>query len=376
MGRPIVLLDNLDSTGRRGMLHSSTLAAVLTAPIWSDRLVRTSRKPDLPNRALWLFTGNNPRLSMELARRCVRCRLDPGMDRPWLRTGFRHPDLRSWVLENRPALVHALLVMVAAWVAEGRPEHPAKLGSFESWSAVVGGILDVAQIPGFLGNLDELYEAADAEGQMWREFTEAWWEAFSDRPKRPSELNALCEAQDLMVAVRGSGSPKSQVTSLGLALDGARDRVFGRYRVRLVSDRGPKKGRRYALAVVPSPTGGPAGRGDVGAEGPHTGNVTVSEGCTSDGVAQRARPPERPPSKSCGTASPYEGKGDLRGPFNHSESRSQFAPQAPRPRIRGSANVPQVPHKEESTSKPADSIRRPESGRFLTVSAALPEEPN
>jgi hypothetical protein len=31
---------------------------------------------DLPNRATWIVTANNPHLSLEIARRCVRIRLD------------------------------------------------------------------------------------------------------------------------------------------------------------------------------------------------------------------------------------------------------------------------------------------------------------
>src|SRR5262249_32967820 len=113
-GRPLIWLDNLDSAHRQ--IHSATLAAILTAPLWSERQVRTSNKLDLPNRAVWLLTGNNPQLSMELARRCVRIRLDPGIDQPWLRRGreFRHPNLPDWVRGNRPQLVHALLTLVAA----------------------------------------------------------------------------------------------------------------------------------------------------------------------------------------------------------------------------------------------------------------------
>ena len=76
------------------------------------------------------------------------------------------------------------MTLVQAWIAAGQPLHTVLLGSFEAWSAIVGGVLGVAEIPGFLGNLNELYETADADGQMWREFTAAWWEAFHNDPQR------------------------------------------------------------------------------------------------------------------------------------------------------------------------------------------------
>lgn len=291
-GRPIILLDNLDSSGR-SMLHSSTLAAMLTTPLWSDRIVGSSRKVDLPNRALWLLTGNNPSLSMELARRCVRLRLDPQVDRPWQRDGFRHPNLRQWVLERRADLVHARLVLVEAWIAEGRPLYTEKtLGSFESWAAVIGGILQVAGITGFLGNLDQLYEEADAEGREWRALTAAWWREHRSTPVSASALNAICVGDGYLGSVRGGGNEKSQATRLGIVLQGARDRVFGRYRV--VVARNSPKGRLYSLAQV---------EGDVG-EGVRDVRDVRTEG-----------PPTRPHSDSLMISATSEPAEDVRGPL-------------------------------------------------------------
>jgi putative DNA primase/helicase len=42
------------------------------------------------------------------------------------------------------------------------------LGSFESWAGVLGGILHVAGIPGFLDNAAEFYKRSDAEGEKAR----------------------------------------------------------------------------------------------------------------------------------------------------------------------------------------------------------------
>src|SRR5262249_23649968 len=153
---------------------------------------------------------------------------------------------------------------VAAWQAEGSPRFNAvSLGSFESWAGVVGGILDVAGIPGFLGNLEELYRDTDSEGQEWREFVAAWWGAFQDRPVTPLQLYSVCASRDLMESVRGEGRQQSQVTRLGMALKKAHDRVFGRYRICVAADGGPHKGRAYALAVVEAPLrGGRSKEGD------------------------------------------------------------------------------------------------------------------
>ena len=95
---------------------------------------------------------------MELARRTVRIRLDAKMDRPWERTEFRHPHLLEWVMQHRGELIWTALTLIRAWLVAGQPEGASVLGGFEAWSRVVGGVLSVAQVPGFLDNVREVYE--------------------------------------------------------------------------------------------------------------------------------------------------------------------------------------------------------------------------
>ena len=242
----LVVFDNFEQ-GR--VVDSATLSAALTAERWSDRLLGYSRMVWLPNRVLYFLTGNNPRYSLELARRCVRIRLDPGVDRPWLRQNFLHPDLRGWARRNRARLVRAVLIIIRHWIASGRPKFGTRLGSFESWSEVIGGILECAGIPGFLQNRDELYEFADAEGGAWREFVGHWWSRHGNRAVKPSALRVLCDEEDLLGEVLGDGSPASKDTRLGFALKTHRDRVYGRFRIELARDDG-RKGRAYRLACL------------------------------------------------------------------------------------------------------------------------------
>jgi hypothetical protein len=59
-----------------------------------------------------------------------------------------------------------------AWIAAGCPEPKGiKLpGGFEEYGRVIGGILEVAGIKGFLGNTDEFYESSDATEGIFKEF--------------------------------------------------------------------------------------------------------------------------------------------------------------------------------------------------------------
>jgi hypothetical protein len=268
-GRAIVLWDNV-----RDGLSAASLAAALTARSWSDRVLGHTRMIDVPNQATWIATANNPDLPLEIARRAVRIRLDPRMDRPWRRDGFRHDPLRAWVAAHRGALVGAVLLLIQAWIAAGRPVAARRLGSFEAWSQVIGGILAVAGIAGFLDNLDELYELADADGREWRELVAAWHDRYGEKWVAVGELHDLAVARDLMGGVLGDGNERSRKTRLGRALIGMRGRVFGKRVVALRWDGHAKRteyrlGRPAPAQVDPITSPGPAvGSAVSGTESP------------------------------------------------------------------------------------------------------------
>ncbi|RJO65962.1 MAG: hypothetical protein C4523_14505 [Myxococcales bacterium] len=246
-GRSIMFLDNFPQ-GR--VLGSATLASILTSEMFEDRKLLTNQMITVANRALWLCTANTPLISNEMVPRCVRIRLVPGIENPSARTGFKHADLLRWTRENRAELVRALLILVKAWIQAGMPSyHGRTKGAFEDWTQVMGGILEVAGIPGFLENEDELRENADEELEAWREFVTTWHERFDAHPVLPNMLTELCMREDLMLGFLRDGSPRSRQTQMGRLLKGARDRVFGGFRIVLVKNAG-HRGQWYRLAPV------------------------------------------------------------------------------------------------------------------------------
>jgi primase/DNA polymerase family protein/DNA primase RepB-like protein len=222
-GAALVVIDNL-----RRRLDSGSVAAALTATTWQDRLLGASDIVALPVRCAWIATGNNPALSSEIARRSVRIRMDAKQDRPWLRRGFRHPNLRGWAAERRGNLLAACLILGQAWLAAGRPA-PApgtpELGSFEAWSRVLGGVLMVAETPGFLANLAEFYERSDVEGEAVRGFLRAWWELHRDGLVGVAQLFTLATAPESGLDL-GEKGEHSQRIRLGQRLRELRDRFY------------------------------------------------------------------------------------------------------------------------------------------------------
>jgi putative DNA primase/helicase len=224
--RAAVLLDNL-----RRPLDSAQLAAALTAWRWDDRRLGTNESIHVPVRCVWVTTGNNPTVSTEMARRTIRIRLDPKMDRPWLRTGFAHPDLLAWVTSTRGYLVHAALVLIQHWLASGKPapQQTKLLGSYERWATVIGGILESAGIEGFLSNLEAFYELSDHEGTVLREFVARWWEKYHASEVGTSMLLSTAQhTEGLELRGKDEGG---QSRSLGKLIAKQRDRVIGDKRV-------------------------------------------------------------------------------------------------------------------------------------------------
>ena len=288
----MLLIDNL-----RQRLDSSAVAAALTAPYWEDRVLGKTEMTRFPIRCTWIATGNNPRFSGEMARRIVRIRLDAHVDQPWRRKGFRHPNLLAWVRANRAHLVFACLTLGRAWIVAGMPRHETTIGGFEDWAEVIGGILDVAGVPGFLANLDETLEAADGEGATWRGFVGQWWDRFGTAEVGTGDLFEIAQNTEPPLPL-GSGNDRAQRTNLGRALMRVRDRVFAVEDIHLrISDAGTvRRARQWRLELENNTPG-------IGSPGsPQKGSGSGSQGSHLENTPGSGSPGS--PQKSSGSGSP------------------------------------------------------------------------
>jgi hypothetical protein len=238
----VVLIDNV-----RSRLDSAALSAALTSLTWEDRVLGYSRTATIPVTCTWLATANNPALSLEVARRTLSSRLDAGMEKPWKRTGFRHKHLRRWALQHRSELIWAALTLVQAWIAAGMPLGQETLGGYEACAEVIGGILDVAGIPGFLTNQDRVYAEADQEVNSWAEFCQVWWEEFQDRQVKADLLFGLAMRHKLLLDLWSGRDDHAARTAFGKALSRMRERVIGDFRIRRVGEDTHAKVLTYRL---------------------------------------------------------------------------------------------------------------------------------
>ncbi len=165
-GRTFIVFDNLHDA-----LRSDALEAVLTKPFLQFRQLGHTRERIVPNRAVWAVTGNNVAVSRDMVRRCFRIRIDPRCAQPHLRKNFKHPNLVQYCKAERPALLAALLVLIRAWYAAGKPAFGGTaLGTYTAWKEMVSGILKNAGFEDFLGNQRTLYSEMDVESEEWESF--------------------------------------------------------------------------------------------------------------------------------------------------------------------------------------------------------------
>jgi hypothetical protein len=114
----------------------------------------------------------------------------------------------------------------------------------------MGGLLEAIGVPGFLGNIDEMLEASNGEGAVWRVFVGQWWDRFGTTEVGTSGLYELAINCEPPLPL-GTGGDRSQRTRLGKALARMRDRVFDiaglKARIRAIGV--SHQARRWQLAL-------------------------------------------------------------------------------------------------------------------------------
>lgn len=209
---------------------SASLDMVLTSESYTDRILGKSKTLHCVVRQLWIMTSNNARLSQDMIRRSIRSRLRFDGERPEERTDVKRPDLLAWAAANRGAILSRLVLIVRDWLDAGRPVYAVpRMGSFESFSEIVGSIMAHAGASAWLGNLSSA-KAAMAIDDEWLPFLRAWFNSAFHKLNAKSLID-ICEREGVLSALLGDGSPSSRASRLAGALRARRDQVIHGYRI-------------------------------------------------------------------------------------------------------------------------------------------------
>lgn len=241
-----------------GAFGCPALAMAITAGVVTDRYLGKSLKVTATMRPVWALTGQNVQYKCDLGRRVVPINLDPMMEHPEDRDGFTHPNLKAYVLDERPRLVVAALTILRAFSVAGRPAHgKSAKGSFEEWDALVRGAIIWCGGADPLGGVARLRAESDSDRDQLRELIGSWTQVFQDQPVTVAKLiessnPALRSALDAFVD-DGTGKNKVATTkSLGYALKKIKGRVVGGYQIVVVGETANKTKIWKVVAVATS----------------------------------------------------------------------------------------------------------------------------
>jgi len=228
-------------------IDSGVLCSAWTEPVLNERLLGMNIEVSIPNRMIWALTANNIQFSDEAARRVVWVRQDANLERPELRdpNNYRHPRIKEWVAENRDELVTAVIVLVRAWIEAGKPLYRGRAkGSYESWAGIMGGILQVIGVPGFLENDNELFKQSVTESDEMGDFVVEWWKCHGDKEIGLSQSlfklasvsdtdseNETGQYKNLLSAKLTSNKQRGRAQQLGRLLDAAKGRVYQDFKI-------------------------------------------------------------------------------------------------------------------------------------------------
>jgi hypothetical protein len=208
-----------------GRVEDAALTDTISRASFNDRVLGFTKMAQPDARNVWTLTANNVELSRDLARRAIRIRLDAQVERPQDRTGFKHDDLRGWVESHRARLVWAGLTLIRSWIVAGCPRGAYRMGGFQEWANVMGGILDHIGIPGFLGTAKEFADAADSEALTHHAFVSAWWQAHGRTPCGVAILYHIAISDDVAMDL-GDRPEQGKKSVLGHVLKRMRDRRY------------------------------------------------------------------------------------------------------------------------------------------------------
>lgn len=214
----VIILDNVDRTRT---LKSASLCAILTSSKFVGRLLGFSKTVAVPTNVTCIITGNNLRLSTDIRRRVLTCRIVPRVEHPEQRR-FYGPPLREWVLARRRDLVVALLTLARAYLAAGepRPDLP-EFGSFGQWSRLVRFPLIHVGYADPCATLS-VTEKGDNGRRVLGALLRAWHEVFVDQPVMAKEVVARAThptptptLREALAALKGRDNKEVDARKLG-----------------------------------------------------------------------------------------------------------------------------------------------------------------
>ncbi|CAM2181987.1 conserved hypothetical protein [Paraburkholderia sacchari] len=255
-GDGAIVLDNIVGT-----FDSASMAAMLTAPQFKDRVLAKSEVSSVPNNAVVLLTGNNMVLAGDMARRVIVCRIDANIETPFGRSFDVDPF--SYCQTHRLEMMVAALTLIRFCLSSSEFKPAAgRVASFEDWDKLVRQtVIHVGQTlaPDQFGDVMHLLkqnQSEDPDRDGLRDLLLALRASFGTRVFTASEVFSACnrasaslestdaKLNEAVLAV--SPNPKLSTSGVGRLLRYRRDRICDGLSLQVGSDN--KNGRTWRVA--------------------------------------------------------------------------------------------------------------------------------
>jgi hypothetical protein len=258
VGDRVIVLDNIVGT-----FDSASMAAMLTAPQFKDRVLAKSEVSSVPNNAVVLLTGNNMVLAGDMARRVVVCRIDANIETPFGRSF--EVDPLSYCESHRLEMMVAALTLIRFCLSSSEfKTAPGRVASFEDWDKFVRQtVIHVGQTlaPDRFGDVMHLLkqnQSEDPDRDGLRDLLLALRASFGTRVFTASEVFSACnrasaslestdaKLNEAVLAV--SPNQKLSTSGIGRLLRYRRDRICDGLSLQVGSDN--KNGRTWRVAAA------------------------------------------------------------------------------------------------------------------------------
>jgi hypothetical protein len=246
-GRELIMWDEAHT------ITGKSLASILTAEKYSDRLLGSNKMITVRNRFTQVSAGNNVTVYGDMKRRVVPIRLVPDTEHPEARSKFKHEDLPEWVHQNRWELLAAALIIWRNWIANGRRDAADGMGSFDRWARAVGGALRDAGVTGFRANTAAWLSYSD-DDDSWAGHLAQLYDRWGERWFTADDIATAIQAGHLKEPPIKRDLNQPLGRQLGYAWKRIRDTPHGDLRIVRSEKRDSAKGG-YTWSVQPAKTG-------------------------------------------------------------------------------------------------------------------------
>jgi hypothetical protein len=234
-----IFIDNI-----KGALNSSALDLAITEGSVRDRLTGTGEVVTAHIKCVWVATANNAELTEDAATRTLVIRLDANSENPDRREFASDP--KAFIKANRARVCGAILTLVRAWQVAGAPSYAGPhRWRFPHWQNVIGGILEVNGIEGFLDNLESERESLNTGGDDWADLVALWYEAHGENYVTAQELLPLAEKVTGVAAQLEKTEGAQRARKFMSLVRARRDRVYGNSKITA----GPKINRQSSYKL-------------------------------------------------------------------------------------------------------------------------------